>query len=206
MAYSTRTLVLIGIGAALVAGLSYVSFRTDPVAVDLALVTQGPLEVTINADGQTQVRDLFEVASPISGTALRSPVAEGDDVRAGETVVAIVRPSSSGLLDARAQLQAEAALQEALAARHVAQADLKQAEETLRFAQSQFARTKALVTRGVASVTRLEDDTQRLAVANATTEAAQARIEWRTAQSNGRGQVFCHPTIRMQHRRAAVFN
>jgi HlyD family secretion protein len=177
MAYSTRTLVLIGIGAALVAGLSYVSFRTDPVAVDLALVTQGPLEVTINADGQTQVRDLFEVASPISGTALRSPVAEGDDVRAGETVVAIVRPSSSGLLDARAQLQAEAALQEALAARHVAQADLKQAEETLRFAQSQFARTKALVTRGVASVTRLEDDTQRLAVATATTEAAQARIE-----------------------------
>jgi HlyD family secretion protein len=177
MAYSTRTLVLIGIGAALVAGLSYVSFRTDPVAVDLALVTQGPLEVTINADGQTQVPDLFEVASTITGTALRSPVAEGDDVRAGETVVAIVRPSSSGLLDARAQLQAEAALQEALAARHVAQADLKQAEETLRFAQSQFARTKALVTRGVASVTRLEDDTQRLAVANATTEAAQARIE-----------------------------
>ena len=177
MAYSTRTLVLIGIGAALVAGLSYVSFRTDPVAVDLALVTRGPLEVTVNADGQTQVRDLFEVASPISGTALRSPVAEGDIVRAGETVVAIVRPSSSGLLDARAQLQAEAALQEALAARHVAQADLKQAEETLRFAQSQYARTKALVTRGVASITRLEDDTQRLAVANATAEAAQARIE-----------------------------
>ena len=177
MAYSTRTLVLIGIGAALVAGLSYVSFRPDPVAVDLAAVTQGPLEVTINADGQTQVRDLFEVASPISGTALRSPVAEGDEVRAGETVVAIVRPSSAGLLDARAQLQAEAALQEALAARHVAQADLKQAEETQRFAQSQYARTKALVTRGVASITRLEDDTQRLAVANATTDAAQARIE-----------------------------
>tara|TARA_R110002072_G_scaffold6717_8_gene38444 strand:+ start:6214 stop:7425 length:1212 start_codon:yes stop_codon:yes gene_type:complete len=176
MAYSTRTLVLIGLGVTLVAGLSYVSFRTDPVAVDLASVTQGPLEVTINADGKTQVRDLFEVASPISGTALRSPVSEGDAVRAGETVVAIVRPSSSGLLDARAQLQAQAALQEALAARHVAQADLKQAEETRRFAQSQFDRTQALVTRGVASITRLEDDTQRLAVATATIEAAQARI------------------------------
>ena len=80
MAYSTRTLVLIGLGVTLVAGLSYVSFRTDPVAVDLASVTQGPLEVTINADGKTQVRDLFEVASPISGTALRSPVSEGDAV------------------------------------------------------------------------------------------------------------------------------
>ena len=177
MAHSTRTLVLIGIGVTLVAGLSYFSFRTDPVAVDLATVTRGPLEVTINADGQTQVRDLFEVASPIIGTAMRSPVAEGDSVRKGETVVAVVKPSSAGLLDARAQLQAEAALQEATAARLVAQADLKQAEETAHFAQSQFERTQALVTRGVASVTRLEDATQSLAVANATIEAAQARIE-----------------------------
>ena len=177
MAYSTRTLVLIGLGVTLVAGLSYVSFRTDPVAVDLATVIQGPLEVTINADGKTQVRNLYEVASPIAGTALRSPVSEGDVVRSGETVVAIVRPLSAGLLDARTQLQAEAALQEALAARHVAQADLKQAEETQRFAQSQFERTQALVNRGVASITRLEDDTQRLAVANAAIDAAQARIE-----------------------------
>ncbi|MGC1506401.1 MAG: HlyD family efflux transporter periplasmic adaptor subunit [Sulfitobacter sp.] len=177
MAYSTRTLVLIGIGTALVAGLSYVSFRTDPIAVDLAQVIQGPLEVTINADGKTQVRELYEVASPIAGMALRSPVAEGDVVRAHDTVVAIVRPSLTGLLDARAQLQAEAALQEAMAARHVAQADLKQARETQHFAQSQFDRTQALATRGVASITRLEDDTQRLAVANATIDAAQARLE-----------------------------
>lgn len=177
MAYSKRTITLIGLGAALIVGLSYVSFRTDPVPVDLATVSRGPLEITINADGKTQVHDLFEIASPISGTALRSPVEEGDAVRAGETIVAIVRPSSSGLLDARAQLQAEAALQEALAARHVAEADLKQAEETQAFAQTQFDRTKALVERSVASVTRLEDASQRLAVANAAIQAAQARIE-----------------------------
>ncbi|MFK7837433.1 MAG: efflux RND transporter periplasmic adaptor subunit [Sulfitobacter sp.] len=177
MAYSTRTLVLIGIGVTLVAGLSYVSFRTDPVPVDLATVTQGPLEVTINADGQTQVRDLFEVAAPISGKALRSPVSEGDPVIAGETIVAVVQPASSSLLDARSLMQAEAALREAEAARHVAQADLRQAQETARFAQSQFDRTQALVQRGVASITRMEDDTQRLAVAQASIEAAQARIE-----------------------------
>lgn len=177
MAFSTRTITLIGLGAALIAGLSYVSFRNDPVPVDLATVTRGPLEITINADGETQVRDLFEVASPISGTAMRSPVEEGDTVLAGETIVAIVRPSFSGLLDTRAQLQAEADLQEALAARNVAEADLKQAKETQAYAKSQFNRTKALVERNVASVTRLEDDNQRLAVANAAIEAAQARIE-----------------------------
>lgn len=177
MAYSTRTLTLMGLGAALVAGLAYVSFRVDPVQVDLARVVRGPLEITVNADGKTKVRDLFEVSSPISGTAMRSPVQEGDIVRAGETVVAVVQPSSSGLLDARAQLQAEAALNEAVAARHVAEADLMQAEETHIFAQSQFERTQALVERGVVSVTRLEEDNQRLAIAKAAIEAAQARIE-----------------------------
>lgn len=177
MAYATRTVSLIGLGIAILAGLSYVSFRVDPVPVDLAEVTRGPLEVTINADGKTQVRELFEVASPISGTALRSPVAEGDSVLAGQTVVAIVRPASSGLLDARSQMQAEAALQEALAARHVAQADLQQAAEMHKFAQSQFERTRTLVTRGVASVTQLESHAQQLAITEASLEAAQARID-----------------------------
>lgn len=177
MAYSTRTLILSGLGLAVVSGLAFVSFRTDPIPVDLATVTQGPLEVTVSAEGQTQVKDLFEVASPIAGTALRSPVEVGDQVVAGETVVAIVQPASSGLLDTRTRLQGEAALQEALAARHVTRADLQQAQETLSFSQSQYERTQELVTRGVLSVTRLEDDSQRLSVAKAAVDAAQARIE-----------------------------
>ena len=177
MTYSTRTIVLAGLGGALVAGLMFVSFREDPVPVDLAKVSRGPLEVTVNADGKTQIREIYDVASPIAGIALRSSVDVGDHVIAHETVVAQVQPVSSGLLDARSRMQAEAALQEALAARHVAQADLQQAKETLTFSQSQFERTQALVTRGVVSVTRLEDDTQRLSVAKAIVEAAQARIE-----------------------------
>ncbi len=177
MAYSKRTIVLTGLGLALVAGLAFVAFSEDPVPVDLASVTRGPFEITINADGQTQVRDLYEVASPIVGMAMRSPVDVGDPVKAGETVVAIVQPSSSGLLDERSRRQAEAALQEALAARQVAEADLQQARETQAFAQTQYDRTKALVTRGVTSITRLEDDTQRLRVADAALEAAEARIE-----------------------------
>ncbi len=177
MAYSARTLILGGLGAAIVVGLGYVSLRTDPVPVDLAQVTRGALEVTINADGRTRIRNTFDVSAPIAGTALRSPVDVGDPVVKGETVVAIVRPASSALLDARSRMQAEATLQEAEAARHVAQAELQQAQETLTFARAQFDRTQALVTRGVSSVTRLEDASQNLAIAQATVEAAQARID-----------------------------
>ncbi len=177
MALKTRTVLLTGGGLALVAGLSFVAFGEDPVPVDLATVTQGQFEITINADGQTRVRDLYEVAAPISGTAMRSPVDVGDRVIADETIVAVVRPASSGLLDDRSRLQAEATLQEALAAQQVALADLQQARETRSFANSQFERTKALVTRGVASITQLENETQRLRVADAGLEAAQARTD-----------------------------
>ncbi len=177
MSSSTRTLILLALGAGALIALAVISLRNDPVPVDLAQVTRGRLEVTVNADGTARVRDLYEVAAPIAGTALRSPVEVGDPVTKGETIVAIVQPASVGLLDARARLQAEAALQEAQAARHVAQADLVQARETQAFAQAQFDRTQALVTRGVASVTRLEVDAQQLAVARAGTEAAQARVD-----------------------------
>lgn len=177
MSIPKRTRSLMAFGAVLVAGLTYLSFRETPVPVDTVAVTSGPLEVTVNADGHAQVRDLYEVASPITGMALRSPVAVGDPVIAGETIVARVQPSTSGLLDARSRLQAEAALQEALAARHVAQADLRQAKETQVFAAAQYDRTQALVTRGVSSLTQLEDQAQRLAVAEAALAAAEARIE-----------------------------
>lgn len=172
-----RTLVVVALGIALFGGLAYVSFRPDPVPVDLTEVTIGPMEVTIDADGMTRIRDIYEVAAPISGTALRAPVRAGDAVTGGETVVAVVTPVTSGLLDARSRAQAEAALQEAEAALQVAESALRQATEERIFAQTQYDRTQTLVERGVATITQLEDATQRLAIATAAAEAAQARID-----------------------------
>ena len=56
MSFSVRNLLLAGAGALVLLGLGYVSFRTDPVPVDIVDVTRGPLQVTINADGKTRVR------------------------------------------------------------------------------------------------------------------------------------------------------
>ncbi|PUB15646.1 efflux RND transporter periplasmic adaptor subunit [Yoonia sediminilitoris] len=177
MTWKPRTIGLTAMGAALVVGLAYVTFRTDPVPVDLHTVTRSPLVVTINADGVTRIKDIYDVASPITGTALRSPVKVGDPVAAGETLVAAVRPVTPGLLDSRSLLQAQASVQEAEAALHVAQADLARAIDDQDLAKSQFERTQTLVRREVASLTRLEDAAQRLAVANATVEAANARVD-----------------------------
>lgn len=177
MTWKPRTIGLVGLGAALMLGLGYVALREDPVPVDLYTIARGPLKVTISADGVTRIKDIYDIASPITGTALRSPVEVGDPVTAGQTVVAVVRPAAPGLLDSRSLLQAQATVREAEAALHVAEADLARAKEDQSLAQTQYERTRTLVERGVESVTRLENALQRLAVAQTTVEAAEARID-----------------------------
>lgn len=176
MVWTTRTIGLTLAGAALIGGLAYVAFRSDPVPVDVITVTAAPLQVTIDADGQTRIREIYEVASPIAGTALRAPVVVGDPVIAGQTVVARVEPATPALLDARSRAQAEAAVAEAEAALNVARAELARATEELAFAQMQFDRTQELVGRGVSSVTQLETVTQQRAIAEAAVAAARSRI------------------------------
>ena len=177
MSLKPRTIGLLGLGAALILGLGYVAFQKDPIPVDLHIITRGPLEVTINADGVTRIKDIYDIASPITGTALRSPVAVGDPVVAGETVVAIVRPATPGLLDSRSLQQAQATVAEAEAARHVAETDLARATEERDLARSQYERTQTLLERDVVSMTQLEDAVQRLAIAQSAVEAAEARID-----------------------------
>jgi HlyD family secretion protein len=176
MVWNTRTIGLSLAGAALIGGLAYVAFREDPVPVDLVTVARAPLSVTIDADGQTRIRNLYEVASPIAGTARRAPVVVGDRVMAGETVVAMVEPVSPALLDARSRAQAEATVAEARAGLEVARSDLRRAEEEEAFARLQFDRTQTLMSRGVTTVTQMETVAQGLAVAEAAVASAQSRV------------------------------
>ena len=167
-----RTLAMIGTGAVILIALLYFTFRTEPVPVDLQQVIRGPLRVTVNADGKTRIREIYDVAAPISGMTRRSPVDVGDQVIAGETVVAIVEPAEPGLLDRRTRLQAEAAVQEAEAALSVAKSRVNQSIEDLSYAKAQFERTQTLVNRGIATMTKLEEDSQRLAIAQSAYNAA----------------------------------
>lgn len=176
MAHTRRNIILGLIGAGLVGGLVYTTFRAEPIAVDVEELARGPLIATVDVDGVTRVSDLFEIAAPITGIAQRSPVAVGDPVVAGQTVVAMVQPASPGLLDRRTRLQAEAAVREAEAAVNVATTERAQAAETHAYAISQYDRTQALVERGVTAISRLEDDHQRVLVAEATLASADARI------------------------------
>ncbi len=198
MSWKPRTIGLLGLGAVLMLGLGYVAFQDDPVPVDLHTLTRGPLEVTINADGVTRIKDIYDVASPITGTALRSPVAVGDRVIADETVIAVVRPAAPALLDSRTMLQAQATVQEAEAALHVAQTDLARATEERNVARAQFERTQTLIAREVVSLTQLEDAVQRLALAQSTVEAAEARIDMAQSTLNRARTMLQTPDTQAQ--------
>ncbi len=176
MPIKPRTILAIAVGAAIVGGLTYFGFRTDPVPVDLYRVAAGPMRVTIDVDGRTRIRDLYEIAAPIAGVAQRSPVKVGDRVVKGETVVAVVEPVAPSLLDARSRLQADAAINQASAALQVAETDLTRLLEAHTHAQTHFDRTSTLLDRGVATMTQMEDAAQSLTIAGAAVDTAQARI------------------------------
>lgn len=181
---SLKTVLVSLIGFAGLAGLLWVSFSPDPVPVDDSPVILAPMQVTIDVDGRTRVREVYEIAAPLTGLARRAPVSVGDAVVAGDTVVAIVEPLASGLLDTRSRLQATALVSEAEAALQVAETELRLAQEERGHAKTQFDRAQTLVARGVSSLVVLEDATQALAWADAKVDAAAARIDMARSELN----------------------
>ncbi len=176
MALKPSTLLLSGIGTAVVAALLIVTFRADPVPVDPYTLARGSTQITVNADGKTRIRNKYDVSAPLVGTARRSPVEVGDSVVMGETVVAVVQPVAPNLLDSRSRMQAEAAIDEAEAALRLANSRFHLASDELAYAQSQLERTKGLAARGATAWTHLEDATQRKEIAVAPRDAAASAL------------------------------
>ncbi|GGF64018.1 HlyD family secretion protein [Mameliella alba] len=191
--WSLRTIGLSAVGLALVGGLAITAFRTDPIPVDTAPLVRGALSVTVDADGKTRIREVYEVSSPIAGTVLRLPVAVGDPVAKGVTVVAQVQPAVPTLLDARSRAQAVAALHEAEASVKFAEAEVARTEAQRAYAQSQFDRAKALADRGTASLTALETAAQQLQLAEADKLSAEARLAMSRAALESAQAVLAEP-------------
>jgi HlyD family secretion protein len=145
--------VLAGIGA--VAALLAVALWPSAVPVDTATVTRGPLEVTVDEEGETRVRERYVVSAPVPGEVLRIELEPGDAVKRG-AVVATVRPAPPVPLDSRARAEAEAAVESARARVGQAQAERKRAEPAVELARSELARQRDLFGRGIVSQQALD--------------------------------------------------
>jgi HlyD family secretion protein len=136
--FAPRRIVTVVVVVAVVAALVW-AFRPAPVPAEIATVTPGPLEVTLDEEGETRVRDRFVVSAPVAGRVLRIELEPGDPVRANRTLLATFQPVSPALLDARTRAEltaraqaADAGLERARAMAEVAAAERAQAERTLR--------------------------------------------------------------------------
>ena len=106
MTDARRRASLIGVGA-LLAIAAWWLLRPAPLAVDVGVVRRGPLQVTVDEEGETRVRQRYAVAAPTSGRLLRVALDEGDTVESG-AVVARIEPAPldpRDLAGARAHLE-----------------------------------------------------------------------------------------------------
>ncbi|MBC7478025.1 MAG: HlyD family efflux transporter periplasmic adaptor subunit [Pseudorhodobacter sp.] len=143
------------------AGAVFWALRADPLPVDLAPVTIGPMQVTVTEEGMTRVRDTWSVTAPITGTVESLPVQVGDCVTKDKSKVARIRPAASALLDAWLRQQVEAGVADAQAAVRLAEVTLAQAQVQSAYANSQLKRNWDLAHRGTIPARVLEDSQQR---------------------------------------------
>jgi HlyD family secretion protein len=127
---------------AVAAGLVY-GFYPRAIPVTVAEVKQAPLEVTVEEEGKTRVRDRYVVSAPASGYARRIDLKVGDPVDKGE-VVALIEPSRSASLDPRSRAQALAQLAAAQAALAAARETARATAAQEHLAQLEYARSMTL--------------------------------------------------------------
>lgn len=135
-------MVLYAAAALGLAGLLAYAFLPPAVEVEIAHVERGPLEVTVNEDGKTRIKERYLVVAPLGGELLRVLLHAGDPVEAGKTVLAAIQPSDPTLLDARSLSETEARV--------------KAAEARLQHAQALSDRANALQSQANVRYTRLE--------------------------------------------------
>ena len=140
-----------------VAAIAAVALWPETMEVDLVQVRRGPMQVTIDEDGVTRVRERFVVSAPVSGRLQRIDAEPGDTVTGGKTVVARLVPAASPLLDPRTRAEFAAAADAARAAVGQAVAERDRAAATLDRARAALRRQEALAGAGAVSRDVLEE-------------------------------------------------
>ncbi|MBN8534395.1 MAG: HlyD family efflux transporter periplasmic adaptor subunit [Rhizobiales bacterium] len=151
----------------------------QPVPVDVVAVTRGSMEVTVEDEGVSRVRDVYTVSSPLLGKLQRPRLRVGDPVVQGRTIVATIEPVDPSFLDLRSLQVQEAAAAAARAAVELAEAQTRQARAQADFARSELQRARTLLARQAATERSLDQAQLNLATAEATVASALANLDLR---------------------------
>jgi HlyD family secretion protein len=167
--------------AAIAAGLAY-AFMPQPVEVDLVEVQRGDLQVTVDEDGKTRIREKYVVSAPLNGRILRISLDPGDTVVAGKTLLTMIEPRDPELLDARSVAQAEARVQAA--------------EASVRQSEAQFEKARHAQSLAERNVTRARQSARTNAISQA--ELDTSEFEFRQASEEFRGARIAEEIARFE--------
>ena len=114
-------------------------FRPRPIAVDTAEVVRGPLEISVEEEGKTRLKERYVLHAPVAGHMRRIDLDVGGAVALGEVLV-VLEPASSAVLDPRSRAEAEAGAASAHSALERAEAEQARAEAEAELARQEFER------------------------------------------------------------------
>jgi HlyD family secretion protein len=170
-----RKLFVIALIAAVVGATIY-GFFPRAVDVDLASVTRGPLQVTIEEEGRTRLKERFVITAPIAGYMERLGAKVGDPVEKGQRVV-VLEPLRSPALDPRSRAQAEAALTASEAALTAAVEKESAAAADADYAGKRLERLKNLYAKGSIAKDQYDQIEAEAKKARAIAQAAKAGVD-----------------------------
>lgn len=169
-----KTRLWIGAGSVLVLALLVWAFSPKPVAVELAAVTQGRFERSVQEDGKTRLRDRYVVSTPLAGRVTRISLTQGDAVKRDATV-ATIWPATPALLDERARQEQRERIGAMEASARRARANVERARAALEQAAAELKRSETLAQQGFVSPN--QNETGRLNVRLREKELESARQE-----------------------------
>lgn len=162
------------VAAGLLLALIVLGLWPKPLPVETGSARVAVLQVTVNDEGQTRVKNRYVVSSPAGGHLRRIELKPGAEVEAGKTTLAILETGGADLLDARTLAQAQARVSAAAAARQQASALEARARAAAALARTDLERAQRLFEqRGIAK-----------------SDLEQAQLRDTAAQEESRAAVF----------------
>jgi HlyD family secretion protein len=151
--------ILAGLG---IITLLVLAFRPAPIPVDLAQVRRGNVQVTVDEEGETRIRNRFLVSAPVAGRLKRIQLNEGDRINKDSVLAQIdPLPLEANVREAQARLREWQAEKAGVATKRPKQEALLQAQARIRAAQAAEREAQAKVAQAQAALEQAKRDRQR---------------------------------------------
>jgi HlyD family secretion protein len=135
--------IALGVLAA-VAGTIIWGLQPERVPVESRAVRRGALVVYVRDDGVTRIKERHVVSAPLAGRMNRVSLHVGDAVRADETLITSIEPLDPSLLDPRAEAEARARVETALAAKAYTEHVIDRAKVAIEYTTADLDRARQL--------------------------------------------------------------